>query len=123
MSGLPLPGLSQEPSVTWLSTNWFRTIRSTSPQYSGWPLLASVTARPKEVHQGAGLAGDDVAFAADDLGQKAEPRALRADVAVEGVDPAEEHRVFHVEGVVGGARPASAGCRACGRRGGTCCRA
>ena len=96
-----VPGFSQEASATWLSTNWFRTIRSTSPQYSGWPLLASVTPSPTKSIKAQVSQEITSPFRPDDLGQETEPGALRADVAVERIDPAEQHGVFHVQGVVG----------------------
>ena len=58
-------------------------------------------AQPDEIHQGAGFAGDDVSLSPHHLGQEAEPRALRTDEAIQGVDPTEEHGVFDVERVVG----------------------
>ena len=59
-------------------------------------------AQTYEVHQGTGFAGNDIALASDHLGQEPETGAFRANVAVKGVHPAEQERVFHLESVVGG---------------------
>ena len=73
----------------------------------GMAVVGQRHGQAEKVHQGAGFAGDDIALAPDDLGQEAEAGALGADVAVEGIDPAEKHGVFHVQGIVGGSHQGS----------------
>src|SRR5512143_412390 len=54
----------------------------------------------REIHQGARLAGNNVAVSSDDLGQEAEARASRSYIPITRVDTAVEDGVTSGQGIV-----------------------